>query len=88
LQLKLITAGADPATSKLIEQINEYQINLLRPRNFDTTDPENYLKTLDVSFENLCTSLEELGVTSPHELSVFRFYSKFAYFKKRKRPKA
>ena len=42
---------------------------------------------IDRSFENLCAALEELGVNMPHKLTVFKFYSKFRYFKEKYKPK-
>lgn len=39
---------------------------------------------MEMSFENLCTALEELGVKDPQNLTVFQFYSKVAYFEKKK----
>ncbi len=68
---------------RLIADINEYQISMIRPKNFDSTDPENIIRMMETSFENVCTSLEELGVVSPHLLPVFSFYSKIAYFEKK-----
>jgi hypothetical protein len=45
----------------------------------------NYVKKIEVSFENLCTSLEEAGVPNPRALTMFQFYSKIDYFEARKR---
>jgi hypothetical protein len=68
----------------MLIEAEEYQLSLIVPKNFDSQDPENYVKNLEKGFESVCTSLEELGVTSPQELSVFSFYSKIEYFKKKK----
>jgi hypothetical protein len=84
LILSLITKGESSEVRKMIQRADDYQVNLIDPKNFDSADPENFLRRIEISFENLCTSLEELGVTAPHELPVFRFYSKIQYFKKKK----
>lgn len=87
-QIKLIRAIAkrtdDPALRRLVRDIEEYQVALITPKNFDGDDPENFIKNLESSFEAICTSLEELGVHKPHELTVFQFYSKIQYFEKKK----
>lgn len=57
---------------------------MIAPKNFDNSDPDNYIKRMELSFENLCTALEELGVKDPAELSVFQFYNKITYFEKKK----
>jgi hypothetical protein len=87
LLLSLLTKGESSEVRKMIQDADNYQINLIDPKNFDSQDPENFLRKLEISFENLCTSLEELGVHEPHTLPVFRFYSKIQYFKKKKPPK-
>ncbi len=72
---------------QLKKDILEYQISMMRPRNFDTDDPHNAIRQIEISFENVCTTLEEFGVHRPHELPVFSFYSKIAYFEKKNKPK-
>lgn len=88
LQIKLIRHGENPETRRMIQAIDQYQASLITPRNFNPRDPDNYLQKVELSFENLLTSLEELGVTSPENLTVFRFYSKIQYFKKKERNKS
>lgn len=83
----MITGGETPELWKIVKGIDDFQASLLKPRNFDSQNPENYIKQIESSFENVCTSLEELGIQSPDRLTVFRFYSKIAYFKKKKPPK-
>jgi hypothetical protein len=56
----------------------------MTPKNFDSTDADNYIKRLELSFETLCASMEDLGVKAPHELSVFQFYNRLVYFEKKK----
>ena len=67
----------------MLAEAEAFQLELITPKNFNGEDPANYTKKLDLSFEALCTSLEELGVKDPGELSVFSFYAKIAYFKKK-----
>lgn len=86
-QIRLIRGEADRAIESLIRDVDEFQISFITPKNFHYTDPENFIKKLELSFEHLCTTLEELGVNRPQDLSTFSFYSKIAYFKKKKKPK-
>lgn len=72
---------------KLKADIIDYQVAMLKPRNFDSQDTDNAIKLIETSFENICTSLEEAGVQNPAALSVFSFYSKIAYFEKKNKPK-
>lgn len=88
LNCQLLLNKGDRATLlKLKADIIEYQIAMLKPRNFDSQDTENTIKLIEMSFENICTSLEEAGVHNPAELSTFSFYSKIAYFEKKNKPK-
>jgi hypothetical protein len=82
--LKLVRDLENARLRKLLQEAEEYQLALISPKNFDGSDPENYIKNLELSFELLCTSLEELGVNRPQELSTLSFYSKIDYFKKKK----
>jgi hypothetical protein len=84
LQLSLITKGHDPRVIELIQQVENWQLALIAPKNFDSTDVDNYIKRLELSFESLVTSMEELGVTKPGDLTVFQFYTKLTYFEKKK----
>ena len=56
---------------------------MVLPKNFDSKDPDNHVNDLEKSFENVCTSMQELGIPDVHELTVFQFYSKIRYFKKK-----
>jgi hypothetical protein len=84
LQLSLIINGYNARTVELIQQVENWQLALIAPKNFDSADVDNYVKRLELSFESLCTSMEELGVVTPGELTVFQFYTKLTYFEKKK----
>lgn len=90
LQCQLIKGVTDrDNTLRLIRDIELWQLNLMAPKNFDSTNVDNHIKKIELSFESLCTSVEELGVANPGALSVFQFYVKLTYFeKKRLRQKA
>lgn len=75
----------DKKTHELIRTIDNWQAALLAPKNYNEQDPENYIKTLEISFEQLCTALEELGINNPRALTVFQFYSKVTYFEEKRR---
>lgn len=59
----------------------------MRPKNFDNQDKENHVAGLERNFENLCVSLEDLGVPNPRKLTTFEFYSRIVYYKKKHKPK-
>lgn len=82
----MIKEGRTPEVQRLIADILEYQLAMIAPRNFDSQDEHNVIKAMEVSFENVCTNLEELGIMDPHNLTVFSFYSKIAYFEKKNKP--
>jgi molecular chaperone GrpE (heat shock protein) len=75
----------DGKTRDLIKSIDNWQAALLAPKNYNEQDPDNYIKTLEISFEQLCTALEELGINDPRRLTVFQFYSKVIYFEEKRR---
>lgn len=87
MQIRLIKNGQSIEVTRLIKDIDDFQLSLIKPKNFDSSDPENVIKSIEIAFENVCTTLEELGVASPSTLSVFSFYSKIAYFEKKNAPK-
>jgi hypothetical protein len=73
---------------KQIHDIEEWQLTFLTPRNFDYEDQGNDVKGIELSFEHLCTAMEEMGVHNPGELPLFQFISKINYFKKKNKPKS
>jgi hypothetical protein len=62
-------------------------LSLNPPREFHDSSPDSILKEMDVSFENLCASLEECGVNHPKELTTFEFRQRINYFQSKKKPK-
>lgn len=54
------------------------------PKDFKANSPDNILNEMDISFENVCTALEEAGVNNPKKLTVFEFQSKIIYFESKK----
>lgn len=79
----MIREGKSPEVQRLLNDILDYQLSMLSPRNFDSQDENNVVKGMEMSFENVCTALEELGINDPQNLTVFSFYSKIAYFEKK-----
>lgn len=84
MQCKQVTKGRDAKVEQAIAAITSWQLDLIAPKNFETADPDNYVKRIELSFENICTALEELGVKDPATLTVFQFYNKVVYFEKKK----
>lgn len=84
--MEYIRTGKEEIVAK-INEITLYQIGLMLPHSFDSSNPDNFLKGVELSFESVCTNLEEMGVTNPKRLTVFEFYSKIRYFKNKNKPK-
>lgn len=90
LQIKYVkqivaTKSRDKTLKESIDSITKLQLDLITPKNLNPADTKNYINTLEISFENICTSLEEAGVVNPKQLSVFEFYAKIRYFETRKK---
>lgn len=69
---------------KVVRSIDEYLIQLNRPKDFKLDNPENVLNNLDISFENLIAVLEESNVSNPKNLTVFEFYQRLQYYESKK----
>lgn len=70
--------------SKLIRSIDDYVMSLNAPKIFDSNSEDNALVAMDLSFEKLCTSMEEAGISTPKKLTVFEFNGKLDYFESKK----
>lgn len=71
-----------------IKQIEQWELSLHSPKNFDNQSPDYFIKKIEKSFESLCIALEENGVQSPKKLTLFEFYSRLEYFKKKRKQKS
>ena len=70
---------------KVVQSVNEYIFGINKPKDYRADNPENILFEMDRSFENLCASLEEVGIASPKKLTVFEFYQRVDYFETKRR---
>jgi hypothetical protein len=84
LQCRLVYEGKDANKLDLIEQINRWQLTFITPKNLNNEDPTNYINNIEHSFESLCASLEDLGIKDPGSLTIFQFYTRLAYYEKKK----
>jgi hypothetical protein len=55
----------------------------MSPKNFDNTSPDYHIKKIEKGFEEVCASLEDNGVSNPKRLTVFEFYSRIEFYKKK-----
>ena len=55
------------------------------PHEFNSSNPDNYLLTMDMAFEDACIAMKEAGIHDAKELTVFAWEQTFQYFKKKKR---
>lgn len=83
----MIREGRSPEIQELIKNVEDWQLSLMTPKNFDNNDVDNYIRRIELSFEALCASIEDLGVARPGELTIFQFYNKLLYFEKKKQNK-
>jgi len=65
------------------EQIDKYLTAINPPRDFNQSNHESILNEIDLSFERLCSSLEEAGVQQPKKMSVFEFNQRVDYYKEK-----
>ena len=72
---------------KIIGAVDRHLIELNRPYDFRTDNPESILKEMDMSFEDTYSAMEEAGVSNPKKMSVFEYHAKIQYFNKKRKPK-
>lgn len=53
------------------------------PSNYNGQDPENILNRQDKSFERVCISMEDNGVSNPKNLTEYEFYSRISYLEEK-----
>jgi hypothetical protein len=87
LQLQIIKEGRTDKLVNEIKAIDQYQLSLMTPKNFDSQDPENLVSKMEKAFESVCAALESNGVVNPKKLTVFEFYSRVYFFEKKIKPK-
>ena len=72
----------------VIRSIEGYVLSINSPKSFSNESEDNILRTTDLAFENLVTSMEEAGINAPKGLTVFEFNSKLDYFEKKNKQNA
>lgn len=65
---------------KTVRSIDDYLISRNPPGNFLDSSSENEIIRMDIAFQKVCTSMEEVGVKDPAKLTVFEFESKVDYY--------
>jgi hypothetical protein len=58
---------------------------MISPKNYSNTDPQNIVLTQKKAFDDLCTILESHGCVAPKKLTVFEYYSKLKFYEKKKK---
>lgn len=84
LQIKFLKTS-DASLIPQINNVSEFQLTMMNPKIFIEGHPDNCITLAEIAFEELCSVLESMGVSNPKRLTVFEFYSKIRYFKKKKR---
>ena len=73
------------SSDKVVDEVNQYLISLNEPKDFGSRSTNNAVRYVELSFEKLCTSMEEAGINNPKGLTVFEFYAKLDYFEDKKK---
>lgn len=63
--------------------IREFFLAAAAPMNFDPYQPDNIIQSSEVVFSQVCTTMQEQGISDPKTLSEWEFYSKLQYFDKK-----
>lgn len=71
---------------KQIDQVDEYFLKLISPKNLDGLSSDNIIIQTRKEFEKLCVILLDKGIQDPQLMTVFRFYSTIKYYEEQ-RPK-
>ena len=79
--------GDSEKYEKVVRSIDDHLMSMNEPGNFADGSSENVMLQMDLSFERLCTSIEEAGIKEPKKLTVFEFNSKLDYFEAKAKKK-
>lgn len=72
---------------ELIRDADDYLLSTIAPKEYDERKPESVVNQMDKSFEKICSTLEEVGVSNPKNLSIFEFESRIEYFREKNKAK-
>jgi hypothetical protein len=67
------------------QKIDMLIAEMISPKKFNNTDPENIVLKQKKAFDDLCTILESHGCVNPKKLTVFEYYSKLKFYEKKKK---
>lgn len=67
--------------------VDDYLMELSKPLVFNADSKENAFIDIDLSFENLCSALEDAGVSDPKNKTKFEFEQRISHHEKKKPPK-
>jgi hypothetical protein len=64
-------------------QLEEFFLTSAKPLVFNPYETSNVLRTSELTFEEICTTMQEQGVTDPKKLTEYEFYSKLSFYEKK-----
>lgn len=67
-----------------IQNINQYFVSLIVPKNMDGDSHKNVIIQFALDFEELCVALMTNGITNPKAMTVFQFYTALKFFESKK----
>ena len=85
-KVELWTTG-NKEHQRLIDIADKYLKEVLKPKSFTADNPNNEIVSNENAFEAICAALEDCGCPNPKELTVYEFYKRIEYYKKKFKPK-
>lgn len=75
---RIITGNTE--LDSVISAIDKFLISENQVMNFDLENSNNIVRTQEIAFHNLISSLENNGVSGASELTVFELYQRIEYY--------
>ena len=68
---------------KKLDAIEVYFLNEQKPMRFNPYEKDNVLMSGENSFEDVCATMQENGITDPKNLTEYEFYSRLKYLQEK-----
>ncbi|RSK50123.1 hypothetical protein EI291_05580 [Hymenobacter rigui] len=73
----------DATHLRIVQEVDAWMLELIRPDQFSDGDPDNVLTHLHRSFENLCAIMAEHGTPDAGTLPLFQFHARLGWLQKK-----
>ena len=68
---------------EFIQAADRFLQEFIKPKNFDASSSENDIIGNENALEDICACLEDCGCMYPKQLTVYEFYKRIDYYKKK-----